>query len=145
MIRSHWCPRTGNYLPADAKTLRAPETFLENKKIHAVTALKVVGSSGLSSVTVLFTSLKMAKTFNIDEAGQIATEGYSKAKQFRFATVQVEGIKGLATLISTLSKRQDAILIRGLPRDQLQQPAERTGANFAEDELGCRRCQKLCV
>jgi DEAD/DEAH box helicase len=89
------------------------------------------------NITVLTaTSSNTVKTYYNDAEGQLKCQQYGNEMYFNYSLVQVQGIAQFSTLLITLSKRKNAILIRGTPRPGLPKLVLRQKVNFPEDEAG---------
>jgi P4 family phage/plasmid primase-like protien len=74
-------------------------------------------TAGIDTLTVL-TSVGGAlasKTFSRGKDGRIKNKSYGNAKHFTVATVDVEGIAGLARALERISRNRHAFVIRGEP------------------------------
>jgi len=93
-------------------------------------------AANISVLTAASPNCNTVKTYYIDAQGQLQCINYKKAKHFNYKLVQSQGIEQFSTLLTTLSKQSNAMLIRGLPIPGLPMPTPRPMDNFPEPETG---------
>ena len=78
------------------------------------------------------------KRYRLDESGAVVCDAYGNASSFYHHQHSISDVRTLGTLITTLSARRDAILIRGLAKPELHRVASRNNGNFQEAPAGCQ-------
>lgn len=93
-----------------------------------------------TTITVLSTTTpncNTVKTYGIDATGQFKCIPYGNEIFFSYRLEQAYGIDQLSALLTELSKRKNAILIRGNPILGLSKQTDRKGGKFPEAKDGC--------